>query len=229
MSKNLINENNHPVAWERRQMKSDSSAARVAEHRGRKKKQCNVTETKCNAVDTELDTEVDTETDKEQEHTRARKKREPKKGMKEEKRAAPIAGDWHPSARCLELIDEAGIDRTFANMQIREFVFYWQEQGEKRKAWDATFLNRVKDQWERAQKKTPINGQHLSGLNSTIAGQSYAQHSDPIQDQRIRKAHRDNELSKWAWEDGGTTQICERDISDVVIDIRPEISRAIPK
>lgn len=48
VAKNLINEDNTPTAWDRRQYASDSSAERVARHRAKKKEACNkgnVTET----------------------------------------------------------------------------------------------------------------------------------------------------------------------------------------
>lgn len=70
MEKNLIDEDAKPTAWDKRQYKSDSSADRVARHRAKKaiqKQSCNVTETKCNAVDTETETETDTETETETE------------------------------------------------------------------------------------------------------------------------------------------------------------------
>ncbi len=54
MAKGLIDEANQPTAWDRRQYASDSSAARVAVHRQRKKQACNVTET---PPDTDTDTE----------------------------------------------------------------------------------------------------------------------------------------------------------------------------
>lgn len=43
--KGLIDEQSMPTAWDRRQYVSDSSAARVAAHRARKKQRCNVTVT----------------------------------------------------------------------------------------------------------------------------------------------------------------------------------------
>lgn len=50
VEKNLIDADNNPVAWDRRQFASDSSAERVARHRESKKRLCNVTVT---APDTE--------------------------------------------------------------------------------------------------------------------------------------------------------------------------------
>ena len=57
LDKNLISDDYQPTAWEKRQYASDSSAARVARHRAKKKQGRNVTETKCNALDTDTDTE----------------------------------------------------------------------------------------------------------------------------------------------------------------------------
>lgn len=45
VSKNLIDESNHVVAWDRRQFVSDSSAERVRKHREKAKQSCNVTVT----------------------------------------------------------------------------------------------------------------------------------------------------------------------------------------
>lgn len=45
VEKNLINNNNQPTAWDKRQFASDSSAERVAAFRAKHKKQCNVTVT----------------------------------------------------------------------------------------------------------------------------------------------------------------------------------------
>jgi hypothetical protein len=65
VEKNLIDSANSPVAWNKRQYASDSSAARVAKHREGKKQACNVTVT---PPDTDTDTDTDTEEKKEQKH-----------------------------------------------------------------------------------------------------------------------------------------------------------------
>ena len=61
LKKGLINEDNTPTAWDRRQFVSDSSAERVRRHRANKKKTakqvCNVTET---APEADTDTDSDT-------------------------------------------------------------------------------------------------------------------------------------------------------------------------
>lgn len=58
LSKNLIDEHNVPVNWDKRQYVSDSSAERVRRYREKKKQGCNVTVT---PPDTEADTDTDTE------------------------------------------------------------------------------------------------------------------------------------------------------------------------
>jgi len=63
IAKGLINDDNKPTAWDRRQFVSDSSAERVRKHRDKKKQAakrvCNVTATPPEAdTDTEADTEV---------------------------------------------------------------------------------------------------------------------------------------------------------------------------
>lgn len=58
LSKNLIDEDNLPVAWDLRQFVSDSSAPRVAKHRAKKKEVCSVTVTAPEQIQrTESDTE----------------------------------------------------------------------------------------------------------------------------------------------------------------------------
>lgn len=51
IAKNLIDESNNPVAWDKRQFASDSSAERVARHRAKKKEACNVTVTPQNRTE----------------------------------------------------------------------------------------------------------------------------------------------------------------------------------
>lgn len=51
LAKNLIDESNNPVAWDKRQFASDSSAARVSKHREAKKQACNVTVTSQNRTE----------------------------------------------------------------------------------------------------------------------------------------------------------------------------------
>lgn len=56
LAKDLIDKDNKPTAWDKRQYVSDSSAARVSAHRAKKKQACNVTVTPPD-TDTDTDTE----------------------------------------------------------------------------------------------------------------------------------------------------------------------------
>lgn len=64
-----------------------------------------------------------------------------------------ITSDWEPSERCLELIEKAGVQTAFALSLRNEFIFYWQERGDERPGWDATFLGFVKRENERRPKQ----------------------------------------------------------------------------
>jgi hypothetical protein len=62
LHKNLIDDANKPVAWNKRQYQSDSSKSRVSKHRENKKRRCNVTVTgKKRTVETETETEKEKE------------------------------------------------------------------------------------------------------------------------------------------------------------------------
>ena len=60
LAKNLINEDNTPTAWDKRQFASDSSAERVARHRAKKKTECNGG----NVTETPPEAEAEAEADK---------------------------------------------------------------------------------------------------------------------------------------------------------------------
>lgn len=78
LAKGLIDEDCRPVAWERRQFRSDSSRSRVAAHRAKQKQACNVTVTP-------PDTDTDTDTEEDQKHVAcapAPKKSRPTKSTK---------------------------------------------------------------------------------------------------------------------------------------------------
>lgn len=67
--------------------------------------------------------------------------------------ARPIAGDWQPSRSCLDLCNAAGIDDATALSLVPEFVLYWQETGEARPGFDATFLNHAKRNRDKPKRR----------------------------------------------------------------------------
>ena len=75
---------------------------------------------------------------------RAHKPHKPNKPRK-----APIPPDWTPAETTFALLEKHGLPRWFAEGCIDEFRLYWQERGESRVGWEATFVNNAKRQWER--------------------------------------------------------------------------------
>ena len=67
----------------------------------------------------------------------------------------PLPIDWLPEASTYAMLAKQGIDRPFAESCLDEFRLYWQENGERRAGWEATFLNSVKRSWERQQSSKP--------------------------------------------------------------------------
>ncbi len=61
---------------------------------------------------------------------------------------SPIPQDWTPAETTYALLEKHGIPRPFAEGCIDEFRLYWQERGESRAGWEATFMNNAKRQWE---------------------------------------------------------------------------------
>ena len=66
-----------------------------------------------------------------------------------------IAPDWTPADSTLALLERSGICRDYAERCVEEFRLYWQERGESRPGWEASFVNNVKRQWERRPPPTP--------------------------------------------------------------------------
>jgi hypothetical protein len=80
---------------------------------------------------------------------------------------ARITSDWQPGDRSIELIARAGISREFADVLVDEFILYWDERGEKRSGWEATFVNHAKTQWERKQKSQRDRAGSNAGFQNT--------------------------------------------------------------
>jgi len=54
-----------------------------------------------------------------------------------------IPPDWRPGERVFDWAAKRGMNRTWVETQIEEFLVYWSDTGERRKSWDATFINRL--------------------------------------------------------------------------------------
>ncbi len=62
---------------------------------------------------------------------------------KDSRKATPIPPDWRPGERVFDWAAKRGMTRTWVEAQIEEFLVYWGDTGERRKSWDATFINRL--------------------------------------------------------------------------------------
>lgn len=98
-----------------------------------------------------------------------RHKGEPAKPVERRKRKRGISDDWKPGLRCLELLEQAGITRGYAEGLVGEFVLYWQERGDCRPGWDATFLNHAKAQWMRERERQQ-GGTNVTPLRPAPSG-----------------------------------------------------------
>ena len=115
VSKGLIDDESSPVAWDKRQYVSDSSAARVRAHRERKKKEAKQA---CNVTVTPPDTDTDTDTD-----IRARAKPAQKTPQVvandstpasiDGRQKSPIDLDWQPTQKILNaMCTKSGVSQS---------------------------------------------------------------------------------------------------------------------
>jgi hypothetical protein len=68
-------------------------------------------------------------------------------GAKEQE-AAMNAG-WLPDPEAVDILENAGISRTFIEDTIPEFILYWRERGIVTSGWSSKFIAHVRRQWER--------------------------------------------------------------------------------
>lgn len=73
---------------------------------------------------------------------------------------SPIPSDWTPAETTYDLLEKHGIPRPFAEGCIDEFRLYWQERGESRAGWEATFVNNAKRQWEHQPTPATTKSHH---------------------------------------------------------------------
>lgn len=76
---------------------------------------------------------------KEWEHSRSHA------GLKELE--APMSAHWQPSEDAFSILEHAGINRSFIEDAVPEFVLYWRETGLKNSTWNTKFIAHVRRQW----------------------------------------------------------------------------------
>lgn len=61
--------------------------------------------------------------------------------------ASTMSPQWQPSLDALEILENAGISRSFIEDAVAEFVLYWRERGVVHGAWNTKFIEHIRRQW----------------------------------------------------------------------------------
>jgi hypothetical protein len=91
-----------------------------------------------------------------------------------------------PSERVSNLMQQEGIDEEFGAALVEPFRMYWEERGDKRPGWDATFWNHVKAQWDRRPRQASPTATNQRGNYD----HSYKQPQDDYITARLRELKR---------------------------------------
>ncbi len=68
-------------------------------------------------------------------------------GAKEQETA--MSQQWQPDHDAVDILEHAGISRTFIEDAVPEFILYWRERGTVTSGWSSKFIAHVRRQWER--------------------------------------------------------------------------------
>ena len=98
----------------------------------------------------------------------------PKPSANDRRKATSIPPDWRPGVRVFEWAAKRGMTRTWVEAQIEEFVVYWTDTRERRKSWDATFINRL----QALQAKQPKDQAHET--EPRLADKDYLTGATPL-------------------------------------------------
>lgn len=60
---------------------------------------------------------------------------------------ANMSADWQPGEDAFSILEHAGINHSFIEDAIPEFVLYWRETGLKTSTWNTKFIAHVRRQW----------------------------------------------------------------------------------
>ncbi len=60
-----------------------------------------------------------------------------------------MAQGWLPDQEAVDILEHAGISRTFIEDALPEFILYWRERGNVSNAWSSRFIAHVRRQWDR--------------------------------------------------------------------------------
>jgi len=66
-----------------------------------------------------------------------------------QQKAGELAENWCPNEDALEILTRAGIQESFIQDAIPEFILYWRERGDNSSTWNSKFVQHVRRQWAR--------------------------------------------------------------------------------
>jgi len=115
-------------------------------------------------------------------------------GIERNPTAQLISHNWQPSADCINiLVQQAGVDATFINNNIAEFILYWQNRNEARHSWDTSFIGHIKHHWSKNNGSMPHGSQHNLPAKQGYEGQQTNQSS------RTKDRSISEQLSDHSW------------------------------
>jgi len=61
--------------------------------------------------------------------------------------ASTMSPEWQPSQDAIDILEKAGVSRSFIEDAVPEFVLYWRERGVVHGAWNTKFIEHIRRQW----------------------------------------------------------------------------------
>ncbi len=71
----------------------------------------------------------------------------------------PMSEQWWPDEEALSILENSGVNRTFIEDSVPEFVLYWRERGAVEGAWNSRFIEHIRRQWARYNATMEHDGQ----------------------------------------------------------------------
>ena len=89
----------------------------------------------------------------------------------------PITEEWQPNEDVYEVLRLANIDLEFARQRLKEFIIYWRDRNELKASWNTTFLQFIKSEWSRANKKAEaqLHDTRERSLEQDLTDRSWAE------------------------------------------------------
>ena len=75
----------------------------------------------------------------------------------QKKKRKPIRTNWKPEGEAREILIRSGVDNSFIEKEIPEFVLYWSEKKEESDIWNSKFISHIRRQWGRFQNINEID------------------------------------------------------------------------